>query len=183
MGTAEADRPQTDGMERDVPLVTRKDYSQGQRRWPNKWRWPLGLGCTAVFIIGMSLLYWYAVPDRSLAKTMAVPISGNLAPSSPHPSASTVRVLVDARLETVMIEFLPESGQTMGSPSSAPNAQGGAARCAVAPSSGAVPICTVDVPADARPAADVPTTASDSTVGRWGTCPCGRGSAMSVLSR
>jgi hypothetical protein len=183
MGTAEADRPQTGDMERDVPLGTRKDYSQGQRRWPNKWRWPLGLGCTAVFIIGMSLLYWYGMPDKGFAKTTAVPIGGYAAPSSPHPSGSTVRVLVDARLETVLIEFRPESGQTLGSPSSAPNAQSGAALCAVAPSSGAVPICSVGVSPDARPAADVPTTASDSTVGRWGTSPSGRRSAMSGLSR
>jgi hypothetical protein len=125
MDTGQADGPQTAGMDRHVPLGARKDWSHGQRRRPDKLRWPLGVACTVLFIIGTSLLYWYGIPDRGVAKPKAIPISGNLAPSSPPPSGYTVRVVVDAPLGTVLIEFRPESGQTLGSPSSAPTAQSG----------------------------------------------------------
>lgn len=162
-----ADRPPTNAMEDDASEGTGKGSWQRQRRRPYNWRWPLGLGCTALFIIGMSLLYWYQVPDRGLAKTEALPISADPAPTGPGPSGSTVRVLVDARLETVLVEFRPQSGQTPSNFSPARSSQRGDVRCALAPLSDARQICTAGASSVTPPAVHGPAPAACGTFGGW----------------
>jgi hypothetical protein len=183
MDSPGAERPQTDNMQGDVPQGIRKDSSRTQQRWPDKLRWSLGLGCTAALIIGTSLLYRYSVPERSLAHPEAVSISADPAPTSPQPGGSAVRVLVDARLGTVLIEFQPELGVTPAPLTSPANAQSGAVRCAVALLSEAGPICAGGASPGAQPAAHLPAIAASGTFGRCGACPSGRGSAASLLSR
>lgn len=105
-------RSQADPTESDVPPGTRNDGSQGHRRWLSRWRWPLLGLCSflAVLVIGAGVLYWGA--NSGFAKTDHAQTNGDLGPISPHVNGTVVKVLVDARLGTILVDFSTVSPET-----------------------------------------------------------------------
>ncbi len=98
--------------ESDVPPGTRNDAPQGHQRWLTRGKWPLlGLGSfLTVLVIGAGVLYWGA--NSGFAKTHYAQTNGDLTPISPHVSGTVVKVLVDARLGTILIDFSTVSPET-----------------------------------------------------------------------
>jgi hypothetical protein len=173
---------QDDPSESEVSPGPRNDVPHGRQRWLSGWRWPLlGLGTViAVLVIGAGVLYWDA--KSGFAKTDPAQTSGDLARISPRVSGTVVRVLVDARLETIMIDLStvsPEPSRGMSSPVLQSH---GRMRHEDGALSAARATCAPEPSARSVRAAHAAGSGA-CTFGRWGACPFGRSWRLPDLSR
>ncbi len=136
-------------------------------------------GVLAVLLIGVGVLYW--ATNSWSAQTDNAQAVGDRAPISPRVNGTVVRVLVDAREGTVLIDFNTVSSDTSRTvPSAAQQPRGrlrdqGGALC------GARGTCAPE-PSASTAAAHV--AAFDiCTFGRGAACPLGRGGRPSGVSR
>jgi hypothetical protein len=94
----------------EVPPAMRNGRPQSRPRWLTE-RQRLGLAAAlAVLLIGAGVLYWHAT--SGVVKANNVQTNGDLAPISPPVGGTVFKVLVDARLGTVVIELTTVSPQT-----------------------------------------------------------------------
>ena len=98
-----------EGPESEVPPGPRNEPRSRHRGLSTRRLFGLG-GVLAVLLIGAGVLYW---PTSSgSAKTENAQAGGDRAPISPRVSRTVVRVLVDAREGTVLIDFSAASSDT-----------------------------------------------------------------------
>ncbi len=176
------ERPQAGPNESEVPPGSRNDAPQGHQQWLSRWRWPLlGFGgFLAVLIIGSGVLYWGA--NSGFAKTDQAQANGDLAPISPRANGTVVKVLVDARLGTILIDFTTVSPETSRLVSPAADQARGRLRQGAGALSETRGTCGPEPSAGSAPAVHVAVSGT-CTVGQSAACPFGASWRLSDLSR
>ncbi len=106
--------------ESEVPPGARNEAPQNRRRLSTRRLFGIG-GVLAVLLTGMGVLSW--ATNSGSAKTNTVQAGEDRAPISPRVTGTVVRVLVDAREGTVLIDFSavsPDTSRTVPSAAQQP---------------------------------------------------------------
>lgn len=134
--------PQSAGTESNGSRAARTDGTQVQQRRPRAWGWLLGVAGAAAVISGAALLH--VGENVGMAATDPPRVSSNGTPNTLRFDGSVVRVLVNARLGTVLVDLSTSTPEPSGTPSSAANHAGTADVYRVGVSSDAPATCTPD---------------------------------------
>jgi len=164
--------------ERSAPAASKRRFTGS--RWLSKRRLSGLGGVLAILLVGVGVLYW--ATNSGSAKADHAQTGGDRAPISPRVSGPVVRVLVDAREGTVLIDFGTVSPDTARPVPSAAQQPRGHLRDQAGALSGTRGTCAPEPSTGTALAAHV--AASDiCTFGRGATCSFGRGLRPSDLSR